>query len=236
MASQLDPRTLRAIAHPTRNRILAELFAAGPLRAADLAQLLDLPANQASFHLRQLAKYDLVEEAPELARDKRDRVWRLSDPDGISFRTKDIEAQPGGRAAMTFFRQHASSWAHLLVDLAYDDRPLPDGVNRTTSDWSLRLTAEEVDQLSQEIGDLVSRWRDRTSAASQEGRSTYSLLQLLQPYPSVEADDPLKDDFRVLGFGHTLDDRPRPDDDDPEDGADHGVDHGADDGADGDED
>ena len=48
------------------------------MRAADVAERLDIPANQASFHLRQLAKYGLVEEAPELARDGRDRVWRAT--------------------------------------------------------------------------------------------------------------------------------------------------------------
>ena len=51
----------------------------GPLRAADVARELGIPANQASFHLRQLAKYGLVEEAPEEARDRRDRVWRRLD-------------------------------------------------------------------------------------------------------------------------------------------------------------
>ena len=72
-----DPRMLRGIAHPMRNRILEEMSAGGPMRAADVAERLGIPANQASFHLRQLAKYGLVEEAPELARDGRDRVWRV---------------------------------------------------------------------------------------------------------------------------------------------------------------
>jgi predicted ArsR family transcriptional regulator len=60
-----DPRVLRAIAHPVRTRILEEMSASGPVRAADVAQSLGIPANQASFHLRQLAKYGMVEEAPE---------------------------------------------------------------------------------------------------------------------------------------------------------------------------
>ena len=70
MAKYDDPRILRAIAHPHRNRILSELYAAGPLRAADIAERADIPANRASFHLRQLAKYGLIVEAPEEARDR----------------------------------------------------------------------------------------------------------------------------------------------------------------------
>ena len=71
-----DPRVLRAIAHPVRVRILHELNAAGPSRAADLAADLDIPANQASFHLRQLAKYGLVEEAG--GGKGRERPWRAT--------------------------------------------------------------------------------------------------------------------------------------------------------------
>ena len=59
-----DPRLLRAIAHPVRNRILGEMSAGGPMRAADVARELGIPANQASFHLRQLAKYGFVETTP----------------------------------------------------------------------------------------------------------------------------------------------------------------------------
>src|SRR6478735_12597025 len=94
-----DPKILRAISHPVRNRILTELTASGSMRAADLARELDIPANQASFHLRQLAKYGLVEEDPEAARDKRDRVWRPTSEHGVSVNLTDMEKVPGGKAA-----------------------------------------------------------------------------------------------------------------------------------------
>src|SRR4051812_11699731 len=94
-----DPTMLRAIAHPVRTRILSELTASGPMRAADLARELDIPANQASFHLRQLAKYGLVEEDPAAARDKRDRVWRPTSTDGVTINLTELEQQPGGTAA-----------------------------------------------------------------------------------------------------------------------------------------
>ncbi|HEY0889739.1 MAG TPA: helix-turn-helix domain-containing protein [Nocardioides sp.] len=187
MARYDDPRILRAIAHPVRNRILSELYAVGSLRAADIARELDVPANQASFHLRQLAKYGLVEEAPEEARDRRDRVWRLADPSGISFRTKDVETQPGGKAAVGVFRRQARAWGHRLVESAYAEEPLPEDQNRTISDWSLRLTREEVDELSGELDRLVQSWRDRTQGDG-GGRTTYSLFAVLQPYPEVPED------------------------------------------------
>ena len=111
-----DPRVLRAIAHPTRGRILDELGATGPMRAADVGEALDIPANQASFHLRQLAKYGVIQPAPEAARDKRDRVWKLADERGFRLDVQDIEKKPGGKAAVSVFRQNKAAWAHRLVD------------------------------------------------------------------------------------------------------------------------
>lgn len=181
-----DPRMLRAIAHPTRNRILAELDAAGPLRAADIAQLLAIPANQASFHLRQLAKYGLVEDAPDQARDKRDRVWRISGDGAISFRTREMLDQPGGQAAYAVFQGNARAWGHHLVDRALAVEP-ERGRRKSISDWALRLSAEESEQLMQELDALVSRWRERTRGADGE-RETYSIYQLIQPYPERESD------------------------------------------------
>src|SRR5262245_35179298 len=100
-----DPRVLRAIAPPVRSRILTELDAHGSLRAADVAQVLGIPPNQASFHLRQLAKFGLVEEDPTAARDKRDRVWRATETAGYDVSISEIEKTPGGKAASAVFRR-----------------------------------------------------------------------------------------------------------------------------------
>ena len=136
-----DPRVLRAIAHPVRNRILTELSATGPMRAADLARVLDVPANQASFHLRQLAKYGLIEEAPEEARDQRDRVWRTSG-ETFSVSVGEMEAQPGGKAAARVFMRQKAASAHQVVDAAYGDDRTP-GRHRATMETAVRFTKEE---------------------------------------------------------------------------------------------
>src|SRR3954451_8686168 len=117
-----DPRILRAIAHPMRNRILGELVAAGHLRAADVAEVLGIPANQASFHLRQLAKYGLVEQAPELARDGRDRVWRPVHEHGLTLELTEMEKGPGGRSAVAVWRGQAAAVAKAAIDRAYSTR------------------------------------------------------------------------------------------------------------------
>ncbi|HVI18641.1 MAG TPA: helix-turn-helix domain-containing protein, partial [Gaiellales bacterium] len=57
-----DPRALRALAHPTRLRLVGLLRREGPLTATQAGALIDEVPASASFHLRQLAKYGLVEE------------------------------------------------------------------------------------------------------------------------------------------------------------------------------
>ena len=181
-----DPKVLRAIAHPVRNRILSELEASGPMRAADVARDLGIPANQASFHLRQLAKYGLVEEDPDAARDRRDRVWRPVADGGLSISGKDLVDQPGGRAAYRIFMRTSAAWAHAVVDLAYaEPASTPDDdTRRSTGEHSVRLTRAEADELDAELTAVVQRWTERTRGRD-DGRRTYLLHTMLMRYPDL---------------------------------------------------
>lgn len=185
-----DPKVLRAVAHPVRNRILTELTASGPMRAADLARELDLPANQMSFHLRQLAKYGLIEEDPDAARDRRDRVWRPVSADGLTFSLTDLEKEPGGKAASAVFRRNAAAWGRVIVDAAYTDVRDPT-VHRSVNENAVRLTKEEAVQLSAEIDEVLTRWVERNRGRDDD-RRTYLLFSILQPYPETE-DEPAGD-------------------------------------------
>jgi DNA-binding transcriptional ArsR family regulator len=178
-----DPKVLRAISHPVRNRILTELTASGPMRAADVARELDIPANQASFHLRQLAKYGLVEEDPEAARDKRDRVWRPTSDYGLMVRLDDIEKAPGGKAAAAVFLQNAAGWGHAVVEAAYNGPRPPDSL-RTINESALRLTQDEAAQFAKDLDEVIAGWTARTRGRDPE-RSTYLYFSVLQPYPEA---------------------------------------------------
>jgi DNA-binding transcriptional ArsR family regulator len=176
-----DPGVLRAIAHPLRNRILTELTATGPMRAADIARKLDIPANQASFHLRQLARYGLVEEDRDAARDRRDRVWKPTSERGLSIDLLTIEGQPGGEAASAVFRRSAAAWGHVVVDRAYQVEREP-GTKRWVAEQALRLTKDEADEMVGELDAVARRWAERTRGTDGE-RRTYLLYSILQPYP-----------------------------------------------------
>ena len=178
-----DPRMLRAIAHPVRNRILDELSAGGPQRAADMAKRLGVPANQASFHLRQLAKYGLVVEAPEEARDGRDRVWRAVHEPGFNVNLNALAEAPGGKAAVTVFLREAASAAHDAVERGYFAERSEDTMVMV-GESAVRLTKDDARTLAGELNDLVESWRVRGKGAGAEAR-TYQLLQILQPAPEA---------------------------------------------------
>jgi DNA-binding transcriptional ArsR family regulator len=175
-----DPTVLRAIAHPVRSQVLGELYAAGHIRAADVAEALGIPANQASFHLRQLAKYGLVQPAPELARDGRDRVWKPVHERGLNLELNEMEQGPGGKAAVSVWRQQAGRAAQEAVARAYALPRLKDVQVTIMENW-LRLTKEEAEEFSLELDALEEKWLRRTQADQREGRRTYHVLQVLQP-------------------------------------------------------
>jgi DNA-binding transcriptional ArsR family regulator len=176
-----DPRVLRAIAHPTRGRILDELGAVGPMRAADIGEALGIPANQASFHLRQLAKYGVIVPAPEAARDKRDRVWKAKDERGFRLDVEDLEKQPGGRSAVSVFQQNKAAWAHRLVDEVWTLRKRK-GSFSAIVDQATKLTKDEAAEFMGEIDEVLKRWAEKTRGRAQ-GRSTYVFYAMIQPYP-----------------------------------------------------
>src|SRR5689334_18050094 len=71
-----DVTALKALAHPVRLRMLGMLRIDGPATATPLAARLGLNSGATSYHLRQLAQYGFIEDAP--ATSRRDRWWKAS--------------------------------------------------------------------------------------------------------------------------------------------------------------
>jgi hypothetical protein len=175
-----DPRALRAIAHPVRFRILDEFAARGGLRAADVARILDIPANQASFHLRQLAKYGLLTEAPEEARDARDRVWRLEHA-SLSVNTDDLNGTAAGRVAADLFKRKWADRVHgVLEELMQVDEESAEHVYRGGT-TSLLLTDDEARALFDEMSELLDRHRARGQGSTDPDAVTYQVVVLAHP-------------------------------------------------------
>ncbi|MEO3926913.1 helix-turn-helix domain-containing protein [Micromonosporaceae bacterium B7E4] len=67
---------LRALAHPTRLAILDLLRTHDSLTATQCGELLGLSAKTCSYHLRLLARHDLIRVAPGTGANQREHPWR----------------------------------------------------------------------------------------------------------------------------------------------------------------
>ncbi|MET8044596.1 helix-turn-helix domain-containing protein [Micromonospora sp. NPDC005215] len=158
-----DSRVLAAMVHPLRRRLMDVLKVHGPSTVGLLAERTDQAPANVSHHLKVLAAADLVTEAPELARDRRERWWRLVTR-GLSWSSSDFDADPAARAvadaatSLNLDRHVALARAWHAADdtahAAWQDGPF------STDRW-LHLTPDELFELSRDVADLLARWADR---------------------------------------------------------------------------
>jgi len=93
----LDTGALRALAHPLRVRIYDILSQYGPQTASSLAEKLGESSGSTSYHLRALAKQELIHECPDRGTG-RERWWERP-VGGVSIMSEDSMKTPAGRSA-----------------------------------------------------------------------------------------------------------------------------------------
>jgi DNA-binding transcriptional ArsR family regulator len=155
-----DAKTMRALAHPVRLALLEALADAPTLTATEAGERVgESPAN-ASFHLRQLAKYGFVEEAE--AGTGRRRPWRLKQL-GMRFSDlhEDAETAQAARALSRVMRNRYLARAEQALE---EHHALPDEWRRVTgiNQMRLYLTPDELAQLDADLMELMmERFADR---------------------------------------------------------------------------
>ncbi|MFI6632469.1 ArsR/SmtB family transcription factor [Nonomuraea fuscirosea] len=150
-----DPKAMRALAHPARLMILNRLNVEGSATATEVAEIAGITPSAASYHLRMLAKYGFVEDAP-LRGDGRERLWKaVGKPVSVGVLPDD---QPDVREAkvtlITAFRREANEEAERA--LANIDQEPEEWRDATLfGRYRIRVDAEELAQLNREIGKLI---------------------------------------------------------------------------------
>jgi DNA-binding transcriptional ArsR family regulator len=187
---RLTSPMLKAVAHPLRRRILELMHEDVPRRAADLAEIVDAPANSVSFHLRQLARAGLIVEAPEHARDRRDRVW-VAAGQGYTVPTPESPVGPEDELVLRSFLDQEALDLHRLVarvtawvpdwSTGREQRP-----RATVQTGLLELTEEDMMWLSEAISGLMDEAIRRSRQPSDEPRRLWRMVGIL-------ADDSLPD-------------------------------------------
>ncbi|MEV4294293.1 helix-turn-helix domain-containing protein [Microbispora rosea] len=154
-----DSKVLAAMSHPLRRRLLDILRVDGPSTASVLAGRTGQAVGNISHHLKVLAASELVEEAPELARDRRERWWRRS-PDVLSWSASDFPDDPVAAAAESLVLDRQTT----LVRQWFAERDgYPEAWRRaafTTDHWA-RLSVAELAELEGKIFALFSSLADR---------------------------------------------------------------------------
>lgn len=164
-----DPQVLKALTQPLRRRLYRLLGQFGPATAGMLAKQTDHDHGQVAYHLRELARYGFIEEAPELARDQRERWWRAVSEDW-GWSTLDFTEPEGRAAAETLTAQMlAESFERLRAYHQIRD-VWPEAWQRSSviSYSQLRLTAEELHGLTEELNEVIRRWAEPGDAASKQ--------------------------------------------------------------------
>jgi DNA-binding transcriptional ArsR family regulator len=155
-----DSRALAAIAHPLRHRLLDLLHLDGPATASLLAEKTDQAVGNVSHHLKVLAASDLIEEAPELARDRRERWWRRTSG-AIRWGAQDFPDDPIAEAAEVLILDHqhavAREWLAKRETYPEEWRGAPFSIDG----WA-RLSIAELAELNDRIVALLAEYRDRT--------------------------------------------------------------------------
>ncbi|MFE6728778.1 helix-turn-helix domain-containing protein [Streptomyces californicus] len=177
----VDARTLRAVAHPLRLRLLNALREFGPATASGLGERLGESSGATSYHLRQMAEAGLVEDAPELGKG-RERWWR-SVHDGSVFESSAFRqhADPAVRGAIDFvLHETATSHAEELNAWLGTVGDWSDAWQRSwdMSDFKIRLTPELAMELSRKMHELVESYRDTVPEDAEDSAVVRTHLHL----------------------------------------------------------
>jgi len=176
-----DPGALRAYAHPVRMKLTGLLRREGPLTATRAAQLLGESSGTTSFHLRQLAKYGLVEEAG--GGRGREKPWRAT---AMFTRLPDFAATPELAEASAHVRAVLAGRYHeQIMEWFGRANGEPEVWQRAAplSDYMLYVTVDELRELGEHIDALLRGYATRVAdkSARPEGSRLVTYLNIGLP-------------------------------------------------------
>lgn len=161
-----DLAGMRALAHPTRLRILGLLRTEGPATATMLADRLGLNTGQTSYHLRQLEKHGFVAEDTGRG-DGRDRWWRAMHS---STRTRRAEmTTPEEHASLDAYTRAVAFFYAESTQAAIDEAAILPPTWRsasTFSDWQHRLTPATARAALERIQAILEELSDEDDPAA----------------------------------------------------------------------
>jgi DNA-binding transcriptional ArsR family regulator len=158
-----DSRVLAAMSHPLRRRLLDVLAVYGPQPVGTLAERTGQAPANISHHMKVLRESGLVEEAPDRARDRRERWWRPVSA-GLRWASSDFGEDPGAEAVLRAAESLNLDRQVALVREWYaagDDEQAIWGNAAFAADRWLHLTPAELAELNRDLVAVFDRWSAR---------------------------------------------------------------------------
>lgn len=184
-----DPRALRAYAHPLRLTLVGLLRSNGPFTATRAAALTGESVASCSYHLRILAKYGLVEEAP--GGRGRQKPWRATAQ--YTEWPEYSEDPTVAEAADALSAAVAERYFERFTRAMENRRAVPKEWREAEQlgDSLLHLTPRELTDLGKRIEELLRPYEERESDRSlrPEGARPVSIMRIAYLDQDVPTDE-----------------------------------------------
>lgn len=184
----LDGGALRALAHPIRVQIYDILSQYGPQTASTLATLTGESSGATSYHLRALAKQDLIRELEDRGTG-RERWWERP-KGGIAFGyNDDVINTPSARAAAQVVVREFQRRRHeqlMRFEERIEDEPVQWRDGALSSTGTARLTAAQMSELTLKLQTLIDETVDAYREQQGDGVRPVTIRADVFPLPNEE--------------------------------------------------
>lgn len=154
---RLEVEQVRALSHPLRLRMLSVLTEEGPATSTALARTLGETTGATSYHLRQLARFGLIRERPDLGND-RERWWEAVARSYGAGAPDSDEARAAGFELAAHVVEHDAQVVESFLakresyDVAWQDAVL-------FTNYTAWATPDELRSIARRIRDVLEEYR-----------------------------------------------------------------------------
>lgn len=176
-----DPKAIRALAHPARLAVIDELYGGKELTATECAEVSGLTPSAMSYHLRSLERAGIVERA-EPTGDGRERPWRAAGSYLQVESESDVaEAATLGAHVLSRLTDQFGAWMarRSTESAAWRDAAI-------VSSAQLWLSADELDEIAQDLYKRIERYRQRDERPAGARRVRLSVFAFPNENPVPE--------------------------------------------------
>jgi DNA-binding transcriptional ArsR family regulator len=176
----VDPKAMRAVAHPTRLALLDALSMHDQLTATQAGEIVGESPTNCAFHLRTLAKYGFIEEAGDAP--GRQRPWRRKH---LGFTLDGDGDAEGVQAAADLARLLWETWLSRIRSVITAMPTFTDEWQGTTTgvQYLAYLTPTEMRALSSQLTANINQLQDRVEHPERRPPTSIPVEIVVFSYP-----------------------------------------------------